>query len=168
MTTTTDARDRLRAALYRTGRPQYDNRCETCAHCVPAQRGVVAQGLRESVIPHDDDQQQWKLMPVTPTPEMLAAVSWPGCAATDYAHMLAAAPQPPSALAEVGEALRRHVSANERMRALLIQFRAAAATLHEIATAQIHGGCDAGYLHDALTGAAEIMSRIDAAIEEEK
>ena len=31
--TTTDARDRLRAALYRTGRPQYDGRCETCAHC---------------------------------------------------------------------------------------------------------------------------------------
>ena len=57
---------------------------------------------------------------------------------------------------------------NERMRALLIQFRAAAATLHEIATAQINGGCDAGYLHDALTGSAEIMSRIDAAIGEEK
>lgn len=51
----------------------------------------------DTVIPHDGDQQQWKLVPVTPTPEMLAAVSWPGCAATDYAHMLAAAPQPPSA-----------------------------------------------------------------------
>jgi hypothetical protein len=51
---------------------------------------------------------------------------------------------------------------------LLLRFREAAATLHEIATAQIHGGCDAGYLHDALTGAAEIMSRIDAAIGEEK
>ena len=38
-TTTTDARDRLRAALYRTGRPQYADRCETCAHCGPAQRG---------------------------------------------------------------------------------------------------------------------------------
>lgn len=33
MTTTTDARDRLRAALYRTGQPQYADRCETCAHC---------------------------------------------------------------------------------------------------------------------------------------
>ena len=54
------------------------------------------------------------------------------------------------------------------MRALLIQFRAAAATLHEIATAQIHGGCDAGYLHDALTGFDEIMSRIDAVIGDEK
>ena len=42
-----------------------------------------------------------------------------------------------------------------------------AATLHEVATAQIHGGCDAGYLHDALTGAAELMSRIDAIIGEE-
>ena len=39
MTTTTEARDRLRAALYRTGRPQYGDRCETCAHCVQAQRG---------------------------------------------------------------------------------------------------------------------------------
>ena len=37
--TTTTARDRLRAALYRTGRPQYDSRRDTCAHCVPAQRG---------------------------------------------------------------------------------------------------------------------------------
>lgn len=33
------ARDRLRVALYRTGRPQYDSRCETCTHCGPAQRG---------------------------------------------------------------------------------------------------------------------------------
>jgi hypothetical protein len=57
---------------------------------------------------------------------------------------------------------------NERMRALLLRFREAAATLHEVATAQIHGGGDAVYLHDALTGAAELMSRIDAAIEEEK
>ena len=60
------------------------------------------------------------------------------------------------------------IEENDRMRALLLRFREAAATLHEVATAQIHGGCDAGYLHDALTGAAEIMSRIDAAIEEEK
>lgn len=36
------------------------------------------------------------LVPVEPTPEMLAAVSWPGCARTDYAHMLAAAPSAPS------------------------------------------------------------------------
>lgn len=53
--------------------------------------------MHDTDSPHDDDQQQWRLVPVTPTPEMLAAVSWPGCAATDYAHMLAAAPQPPSA-----------------------------------------------------------------------
>ena len=33
MTTAIDARERLRVALYRTGRPQYDNRCDTCAHC---------------------------------------------------------------------------------------------------------------------------------------
>jgi hypothetical protein len=60
------------------------------------------------------------------------------------------------------------IEENERMRALLLRFREAAATLHEVATAQIHGGGDAVYLHDALTGAAELMSRIDAAIEEEK
>ena len=36
-TTTAEARDRLRAALYRTGRPQYDSRCDTCAHCGPAE-----------------------------------------------------------------------------------------------------------------------------------
>lgn len=60
------------------------------------------------------------------------------------------------------------IEENDRMRALLILFRTTAATLHEVATAQIHGGGDAVYLHDALTGAAEIMSRIDAAIGEEK
>ena len=38
----------------------------------------------------------WKLVPMAPTPGMLAATSWPGCAATDYAHMLDAVPQPPS------------------------------------------------------------------------
>lgn len=37
----------------------------------------------------------WKLVPVDPTPEMLASTSWPGCAGTDYAHMLAAAPAAP-------------------------------------------------------------------------
>lgn len=37
----------------------------------------------------------WKLVPVEPTPEMLASTSWPGCAGTDYAHMLAAAPAVP-------------------------------------------------------------------------
>ena len=39
----------------------------------------------------------WKLVPVEPTPEMLASTSWPGCAGTDYAHMLAAAPAAPQA-----------------------------------------------------------------------
>jgi hypothetical protein len=39
----------------------------------------------------------WKLVPVDPTPEMLASTSWPGCAGTDYAHMLAAAPAAPQA-----------------------------------------------------------------------
>jgi hypothetical protein len=73
----------------------------------------------------------------------------------------------PAAL-RLADAADVQLAENERMRALLIQFRGAAATLHEIATAKIHGGCDAGYLHDALTGAAEIMSRIDAAIGEEK
>lgn len=33
------------------------------------------------------------LVPKVPTEAMLAATSWPGCAAIDYAHMLAAIPQ---------------------------------------------------------------------------
>lgn len=41
------------------------------------------------------EREGWKLVPVHPTEEMLAATSWPGCAATDYAHMIAAAPAPP-------------------------------------------------------------------------
>lgn len=36
-----------------------------------------------------------QLVTVEPTPEMLAAVSWPKCATVDYRHMLAAAPTPP-------------------------------------------------------------------------
>ena len=36
----------------------------------------------------------YKVVPVEPTPEMLGATSWPGCAATDYKHMLAAAHAP--------------------------------------------------------------------------
>lgn len=32
MTTTTEARDRLRAALYRASVPWSDERCDTCAH----------------------------------------------------------------------------------------------------------------------------------------
>ena len=73
----------------------------------------------------------------------------------------------PAAL-RLADAADVQLAENERMRALLLRFREAAATLHEVATAQIHGGGDAVYLHDALTGAAELMSRIDAAIEEEK
>lgn len=36
----------------------------------------------------------WQVVPVEPTREMLSATSWPSCAATDYKHMLAAAPKP--------------------------------------------------------------------------
>lgn len=32
------------------------------------------------------------MVPVEPTPEMLASTSWPRCAETDYKHMLKAAP----------------------------------------------------------------------------
>lgn len=42
------------------------------------------------------DDEQWQVVPKDATDEMLAATSWPGCAATDYAHMLAAAPEPPA------------------------------------------------------------------------
>ena len=37
----------------------------------------------------------WKLVPVEPTEEMLAATSWPKCAGSDYQRMLDAAPTPP-------------------------------------------------------------------------
>lgn len=36
----------------------------------------------------------WQCVPTEPTHSMLDATSWPRCAATDYAHMLAAAPKP--------------------------------------------------------------------------
>lgn len=35
----------------------------------------------------------WQLVPVELTEEMLGVTSWPGCAGTDYRHMLAAAPK---------------------------------------------------------------------------
>jgi len=55
---------------------------------------------------------KWVMVPVEPTPEMLAATSWPNCAATDYAHMLAAAPQAPAApdVAGLVEALEEIVN----------------------------------------------------------
>ncbi len=37
MTAATEARARLRAASYRTGQPQYADRCETCASSQAAQ-----------------------------------------------------------------------------------------------------------------------------------
>ena len=40
----------------------------------------------------------WKLVPIEPTPEMLAATSWSGCAGADYAKMIAAAPDIPQEL----------------------------------------------------------------------
>jgi hypothetical protein len=57
----------------------------------------------------------WKLVPVEPTPEMLAATSWPKCAETDYRHMLDAAPTPPVVQQddEVLEVLRELVAALE-------------------------------------------------------
>lgn len=39
MSAATEARDRLLGAMYRTHQPQYGDRCETCAHCGPTQRG---------------------------------------------------------------------------------------------------------------------------------
>lgn len=45
----------------------------------------------------------WQLVPVEPTPEMLAATSWPGCAEADYAKMISAAPAAPVAQEPVRE-----------------------------------------------------------------
>jgi len=63
---------------------------------------ACAEAEPVATVPHG-----WKLVPIAPTPEMLATTSWPGCAATDYAHMLAAAPQPPSAQADAIEAAEK-------------------------------------------------------------
>lgn len=58
----------------------------------------------------------WVMVPVEPTDEMLAATSWPECAATDYGHMLTAAPPCPG-LVRLPEGwpwtdrIRRHVKA---------------------------------------------------------
>lgn len=59
---------------------------------------------------------------------------------------------------------------NERMRALLILFRATALSNRELAVAQMHAadGDDTNDLHAIVSGFDEIMSRIDAAIGEEK
>ena len=93
-----------------TGEPLYTGQSSyACVEDVEAAARYLrdcAEAEPVATVPHG-----WKLVPIAPTPEMLATTSWPGCAATDYAHMLAAAPQPPSAQAEVGEALRRLVSA---------------------------------------------------------
>lgn len=51
----------------------------------------------------DTVQTGWKLVPVEPTREMLEKTSWQGCAATDYKHMLAAAPTPPADCWQGGE-----------------------------------------------------------------
>ena len=63
---------------------------------------VGAGGVGSPVARQDHPEQHldmvpegWKLVPVKPTEDMLNAVAWPGCAATDWEHMLAAAPQPP-------------------------------------------------------------------------
>lgn len=54
----------------------------------------AAQGWRDGYRHAKGDAcpEGYVMVPVEPTPEMLAATSWPNCAATDYAHMLAAAP----------------------------------------------------------------------------
>ena len=59
---------------------------------------------------------------------------------------------------------------NERMRALLIQFRAKALSNREQAVAQMHAadGDDTNALRGIVAGSDEILSRIDAVIGEEK
>ena len=59
---------------------------------------------------------------------------------------------------------------NERMRALLILFRTTAASVREQAMAKVTAAHDddTQYLREILPGFDEIMSRIDAAIGEEK
>ena len=62
------------------------------------------------------------------------------------------------------------IEENERMRALLLRFREAAASVREQAMAKVTAAHDddTQYLREILPGFDEIMSRIDAAIGEEK
>lgn len=93
--------DMLRYAMAAlgTGSPQEAERFRAFwLHAMTARYlRACAEAEPVATVPHG-----WKLVPIAPTPEMLATTSWPGCAATDYAHMLAAAPQPPSAQADAG------------------------------------------------------------------
>ena len=75
----------------------------------------------------------------------------------------------PAAL-RLADAVDVLIEENERMRALLILFRAAAASVREQAMAKVtaaHDG-DTQYLREVLPGFDEIMSRIDAAMKGEK
>ncbi len=75
----------------------------------------------------------------------------------------------PAAL-RLADAADVQLAENERMRALLIQFREAAAAVREQARAKMIAAHDddTQYLREILPGFDEIMSRIDAAIGEEK
>lgn len=55
MTAATDARDRLRAASYRTGRAQFETRCDSCMHCDSTplrQHGRYCENHRAEVRTH--------------------------------------------------------------------------------------------------------------------
>lgn len=56
-------------------------------------------GITEEIL-GEIERVSWKLVPIEPTPEMLAATSWPGCAGADYAKMVSAAPAAPVAEVE--------------------------------------------------------------------
>ena len=56
---------------------------------------ALCAALEQPQVNSPEIPEGWKLVPVKPTEDMLNAVAWPGCAATDWEHMLAAAPQPP-------------------------------------------------------------------------
>ena len=70
-------------------------------------------------------------------------------------------------LADAADAL---IEENDRMRALLMLFRATALSNRERAVAQMHAadGDDTNALRGIVAGSDEILSRIDAAIGEEK
>ena len=66
----------------------------TFQHGLDAMQELRA-ALEQPQVNSPEIPEGWKLVPVKPTEDMLNAVAWPGCAATDWEHMLAAAPQPP-------------------------------------------------------------------------
>lgn len=91
------ARLKLSEDMRNMGRPPHPDYWVQSICEVEAQ---MREALALPITPPAPAVPGWKWVPVEPTEEMLAAVPWPGCARTDWSHMLAAAPTPPTPAAQ--------------------------------------------------------------------